>query len=81
MLRDRVLSAIVGLPLIWLFVHYAALCIAEAAYGAGFVVGMVAIALLAMSELLNPMAQEGHAPASLPPCLGAAMLLPAVWLG
>ncbi|MGD8238214.1 MAG: phosphatidate cytidylyltransferase [Armatimonadota bacterium] len=81
MLRDRVLSAVVGLPLIWLFAHYGALCIATAAYGAGFVVGMLVIALLAMSELLNPMAQEGHAPASLPPCLGAAMLLPAVWLG
>ncbi|MFQ5810543.1 MAG: phosphatidate cytidylyltransferase [Armatimonadota bacterium] len=80
MLRDRVLSAVVGLPLIWLFAHYAALCVPRAGYGAGFVVGMVAIALLAMSELLNPMARKGHAPAPLPACLGAAILLPAVWL-
>jgi phosphatidate cytidylyltransferase len=80
MLRDRVLSAVIGLPCLWLFAYYAGLEVAQAAYGAGFVIGMALITLIAMSELLKPMAKAGHNPAALPACLGTALLFPATWL-
>lgn len=79
MLRDRVVAAVVGLPIIWVVVHYGGMRRPEYWFGVPLLVLFCAVVIEAMAELYRAMPAKGVRPLPAIGYMAALVLLVGTW--